>query len=42
MPMRLPAEMSFTSLIHGADERVPAQEIRWGADRIYEVLRRYR
>lgn len=42
LPMRLPAEMSFSSLIHAADERVPAQEIGWGADRICEVLTRYR
>jgi acetylornithine deacetylase/succinyl-diaminopimelate desuccinylase-like protein len=42
LPMRLPAEMKFTSLIHAADERVPAQEIGWGTDRICEVLTRYR
>jgi len=42
LPMRLPAEMKFTSLIHAADERVPAREIEWGTDRICEVLTRYR
>jgi acetylornithine deacetylase/succinyl-diaminopimelate desuccinylase-like protein len=42
LPMRLPAEMKFMSLIHAADERVPAQEIGWGTDRICEVLTRYR
>jgi hypothetical protein len=42
LPLRLPAEMRFTRLIHAADERVPAQEIAWGTDRIYEVLTRYR
>lgn len=42
LPMRLPAEMKFASLLHAADERVPAQEIGWGTDRIYEVLTRYR
>ncbi len=42
LPMRLAAEMKFTSLIHAADERVPAQEIGWGTDRICEVLARYR
>jgi acetylornithine deacetylase/succinyl-diaminopimelate desuccinylase-like protein len=42
LPMRLPADMHFTRLIHAADERVPAQEIGWGADRIREVLMRYR
>jgi acetylornithine deacetylase/succinyl-diaminopimelate desuccinylase-like protein len=42
LPMRLAAGMNFMSLIHAADERVPAQEIRWGCDRIGEVLARYR
>lgn len=42
LPMRLPAEMKFTSLIHAADERVPALEVGWGTDRICEVLTRYR
>jgi acetylornithine deacetylase/succinyl-diaminopimelate desuccinylase-like protein len=42
LPMRLSAEMKFMSLIHAADERVPAQEIGWGTDRICEVLTRYR
>jgi acetylornithine deacetylase/succinyl-diaminopimelate desuccinylase-like protein len=42
LPMRLPAELNFTRLIHAADERVPADEIRWGADRIGEVIERYR
>lgn len=30
------------SLIRAADERVPAQEIGWGTERIREVLTRYR
>ena len=42
LPMRLPADLGFTKLIHAADERVPADEIRWGTDRIGEVLVRYR
>jgi acetylornithine deacetylase/succinyl-diaminopimelate desuccinylase-like protein len=42
LPMRLPAEMNFTRLIHAADERVPADEVRWGADRIREVIERYK
>lgn len=42
LPMRLPADMKFTSLIHAADERVPAEEVRWGADRMHQVLERYR
>ena len=42
LPMRLSADMKLTSLIHAADERVPAHEIGWGTDRICEVLTRYR
>ena len=42
LPMRLPAGMNFASLLHAADERVPAQEINWGAERICDVLTRYR
>jgi acetylornithine deacetylase/succinyl-diaminopimelate desuccinylase-like protein len=42
LPMRLTPEMNFTKLIHAADERVPAEEIRWGADRIREVIERYK
>jgi acetylornithine deacetylase/succinyl-diaminopimelate desuccinylase-like protein len=41
LPMRLPPELDFMKLIHAADERVPAEEIRWGTDRIGDVLTRY-
>lgn len=39
--MRLPPELDFMKLIHAADERVPAEEIRWGTARIGDVLTRY-
>jgi acetylornithine deacetylase/succinyl-diaminopimelate desuccinylase-like protein len=42
LPMRLGPELNFMKLIHAADERVPAEEVRWGADRIAEVISRYR
>jgi acetylornithine deacetylase/succinyl-diaminopimelate desuccinylase-like protein len=42
LPMRLPADLNFMKLIHAADERVPAEEIRWGSDRIRDVIDRYR
>jgi acetylornithine deacetylase/succinyl-diaminopimelate desuccinylase-like protein len=41
LPMRLPPELDFMKLLHAAEERVPAEEIRWGADRIGDVLTRY-
>jgi acetylornithine deacetylase/succinyl-diaminopimelate desuccinylase-like protein len=41
LPMRLPPDVNFTKLIHAADERIPADEVRWGADRMREVIERY-
>jgi acetylornithine deacetylase/succinyl-diaminopimelate desuccinylase-like protein len=41
LPMRLPPKLNFQKLIHAADERVPAEEIRWGTGRISEVIKRY-
>jgi acetylornithine deacetylase/succinyl-diaminopimelate desuccinylase-like protein len=40
LPMRLPPGYSFQSLIHSADERVPAEAIEFGTDAIYGVLER--
>ena len=40
LPMRLPRHVT-TELIHAPNERVPAEAVQFGADRIYEVLRRY-
>ena len=42
LPMRIPADLDFLSLVHAADERVPAGEVEWGADRIFEAIGRYR
>ncbi len=39
LPMRLPAEMRFTELIHAADERVPADTLDFGAEAIHRALR---
>ena len=41
LPMRLPKHIT-TKLIHAADERVPADAIEFGAECVYEVVRRYR
>jgi acetylornithine deacetylase/succinyl-diaminopimelate desuccinylase-like protein len=40
LPMRLPPSFSFQTLIHSADERVPADAIEFGTDAIYRVLER--
>jgi acetylornithine deacetylase/succinyl-diaminopimelate desuccinylase-like protein len=41
LPLRLPDDFDFTKLIHAADERVPADAIRFGADAVGRVLERY-
>ena len=40
LPMRLPPELPFLSLIHAADERIPAEALDFGTDGIYRVLQR--
>jgi acetylornithine deacetylase/succinyl-diaminopimelate desuccinylase-like protein len=41
LPMNLPEELKFTSLIHAADERVPLEAIRFGTETLYRLLQRY-
>jgi acetylornithine deacetylase/succinyl-diaminopimelate desuccinylase-like protein len=41
LPMRLPPELNFTSLIHAADERIPTQAVAFGADAIFTALQRF-
>ena len=41
-PMKLPPGFSFFQTIHGADERIPVDAIHFGANAMYEVLRRYK
>ena len=40
-PMKLPAGFNFWSGVHGADERIPADAVEFGASAIGEVLRRF-
>jgi len=40
-PMRLPDELRFTELIHGADERIPIDAIDFGTRVMERVLRRF-
>lgn len=42
LPMQLPVGLDFVRTIHGVDERIPVDAVRFGADMIYELLRRYR
>ena len=41
LPMRLPADLDFASTIHGPNERVPVEAIRFGADAFYRLLQSY-
>lgn len=41
-PMNLPPDFNFFNLVHAADERIPVDALRFGADAVYELLRRYR
>lgn len=41
LPMDLPPEIDLPSLIHGANERVPVPSINFGAQALYELLKRY-
>ncbi len=40
LPLRLPPGIGG-NLIHAANERVPADAVRWGTDCVYEALKRY-
>ena len=41
LPMTLPEDFNFTSIIHSANERVPAAAIEFGAQAMYEALKRF-
>ena len=41
LPMKLPPDFNFWSGVHGADERIPADAVEFGARAIGEALRRF-
>ncbi len=41
LPMNLPPEIEIFRLIHAADERIPVECLRFGADCIFDVLTRF-
>ena len=41
LPMQLPPDFNFNQLIHGANERIPATAIEFGANAIYQALNRF-
>jgi acetylornithine deacetylase/succinyl-diaminopimelate desuccinylase-like protein len=40
-PLPLPHDFEFRAVVHGADERVPVDAVRHGADMLYQLLIRY-
>jgi acetylornithine deacetylase/succinyl-diaminopimelate desuccinylase-like protein len=41
LPMNLPPEIDLPSVIHAENERVPITAIDFGAQALYELLKRY-
>lgn len=41
LPLKLPAGFPATTLAHAADERVPADAVRFGAEAVFRALERY-
>ncbi len=41
LPMRLPAEFAFASLIHAADERIPVEALEFGAEAVWRAVQRF-
>jgi len=39
-PMQL-GDLPFLDLVHSGDERIPAETVAWGADRVYEAITAY-
>ena len=38
LPMKLPPGFDFWSGVHGADERIPADAVDFGADAVHQAL----
>ncbi|HVM57735.1 MAG TPA: M20/M25/M40 family metallo-hydrolase [Gaiellaceae bacterium] len=42
LPLKLPEGFEFARLVHAADERVPADAVRFGAEAVFRAIERYR
>ena len=40
-PLRLPADLDFTGLFHGVDERVPVDALHFGCQVLDQLVRQY-
>ncbi len=41
LPLKFPSDFPVTALAHAADERVPADAVRFGAEAVFRALERY-
>ena len=41
LPMSLPQDFDFMGMVHGVDERIPAQAVEFGTRAIYQALQRF-
>lgn len=41
LPLNLPPEFDFLRTVHAADERIPVESLSFGAEAVYELIRRY-
>ncbi len=41
LPMDLPEDFDFMNTVHAANERIPVEAMRFGTDKIYQVLGRF-
>jgi acetylornithine deacetylase/succinyl-diaminopimelate desuccinylase-like protein len=41
LPMRLPQDFAFTTLIHAADERIPVDALEFGAEAVWRAVQRF-
>ena len=41
LPMTIPPGLDFRMLVHNADERIPADAVRFGAEAVYQALLRF-
>ena len=41
LPTPLPQDFNFSKTIHAADERIPVEAVDFGANALFEVLKRF-
>ena len=41
LPAKMPEDFNYSPTVHGANERVPVETLEWGADVLFELIKRY-